>query len=112
VHGFPRTNALRDATHLGTPVVAVREGRITAYSSALGAWPMNHAVAESVDDLSALLLGAAGASEDPLGFLVPIRSPLFRWCLDEGFRALKPMTVMATGEYNEPAGAWLPSVLY
>ena len=112
VHGFPRTNALRDAMQLGTPLVALREGRITAYTSALAFWPMNHGVGESVDDLSALLLGAAGRGDDAIGFLVPIRSPLFRWCLDEGLRAVKPMTVMAVGEYNEPAGAWLPSVLY
>ena len=37
---------------------------------------------------------------------------LFRWCLSEGLRVVKPMSLMATGEYHEPQGAWYPSVIY
>ena len=112
VHGFPRTNALRDAMQGFAPFVGVRGGRVTAYASSLTFWPMNHAVAESEEEMSALLLGAAEAMDDPLAFLVPIETDLFRWCLAEGLRAVKPMNVMAMGEYQEPAGAWLPSVIY
>jgi predicted N-acetyltransferase YhbS len=112
VHGFPRANELRDATHVFAPFVAVRDGRITAYASSVTFWPMNHGVAETDDDMRALLLGAAATVDDPLGFLVPLRSPLFRWSLSEGLRLVKPMNVMAMGEYKEPRGAWFPSVLY
>jgi hypothetical protein len=37
---------------------------------------------------------------------------LFRWCLDNGLRVVEPMTLMSVGLYNEPVGAFFPSVLY
>lgn len=112
VHGFPRTGELRDAMHVFAPFVALRDGRVVAYASTVTFWPMNHGVAESDEDMAALLLGAAAAVEDPLAFLVPLRSPLFRWSLAEGLRLVKPMNLMALGEYQEPRGSWYPSVLY
>ena len=112
VHGFPRTNELPDAMHAMTPFVALRDGRITAYTTSVSFWPMNHGVAETEEDMRALLLGAAAATGEPLAFLVPLRSPLFRWSLSEGLRLVKPMNLMAMGEYQEPRGSWFPSVLY
>ena len=111
VHGFPR-DELRDAMHVLAPFVAVRDGNITAYASSVNFWPMNHGVAESERDMTALLRGAAAATGEPLAFLVPLRSPLFRWSLTEGLRLVKPMNLMAMGEYPEPRGSWFPSVLY
>jgi hypothetical protein len=35
-----------------------------------------------------------------------------RWCLGEGLRIVYTMTLMTIGLYNQPEGAWLPSVLY
>ena len=75
-------------------------------------WPMNHGVAETEDDMKALLQGAGEAVEQTLGLLVPLRSGLFRWCLEEGLRLVKPMNLMALGDYQEPRGTWFPSVLY
>jgi predicted N-acetyltransferase YhbS len=113
VHGFERTNQLRDSIRAPfLPFVAVREGRIVAYASSVTFWQTNHGVAESEADMKGLLLGAAAAVDKPLGLLVPLRSGLFRWCLDEGLRVLKPMNLMALGEYREPRGSWFPSVLY
>jgi hypothetical protein len=112
VHGFERTNELRDAIQAFAPFVAVRDGRLVAYASAVTFWPMNHGVAESGDDMEALLRGAAGAVEEPLAFLVPLRSGLFRWGLREGLRLVKPMNLMTMGEYRPPRGSWFPSVLY
>jgi hypothetical protein len=94
------------------PFVAERDGRIVAYASSVTSWPMNHGVAERDEDMKALLLGAAAVVEEPLAFLVPLRSALFRWGLDEGLRLTKPMNLMALGDYREPSGAWFPSVLY
>jgi hypothetical protein len=37
---------------------------------------------------------------------------LFRWCLANGLRVAQPLTLMSVGLYNEPAGAWLPSILF
>ena len=112
VHGFERANELRDSIQAFAPFVAVRDGRIAAYTSSITFWPMNHGVAEREDDMKAVLRGAAAVVEEPLAFLVPLRTSLFRWALEEGLRLVKPMNLMALGEYQEPRGSWFPSVLY
>jgi len=112
VHGFERTNELRDSIQAFAPFVAVRDGRVVAYASSVTFWPLNHGVAESEQEMTALLLGAAALVEDPVALLVPLRSGLFRWCLEEGLRLVKPMNLMAVGEYHEPSGSWFPNVLY
>jgi predicted N-acetyltransferase YhbS len=112
IHGFERTNELRDSIQALASFVALRDGRITAYASSVTFWPLNHAVAETQDDMIALLQGAATVVEDPLEFLVPLRTELLGWCLEEGLRLQKPMNLMATGYYEEPRGCWFPSVLY
>jgi len=62
-------------------------------------------------DLQALI--ASAESFGGPGILVPSRNnALFRWCLSNGLRVVQPMTLMTAGLYNEPAGAWLPSVLF
>jgi predicted N-acetyltransferase YhbS len=112
VHGFERTGALRDAIQGLNPVVARRDGRIVAYASTPTFWPMAHGVALGEEDMQALLLGAAAQVDEPVSMLVPIQSDLFRWCLGQGLRCVKPMNLMALGEYQEPRGPWFPSVLY
>jgi GNAT superfamily N-acetyltransferase len=112
VHGFERTGDLGDASKAFAPLVAERDGRIVAYASTVTFWPINHGVAECEDDMTALLRGAAAAAQEPLALLVPLRSGLFRWCLQEGLRLVKPMNLMALGEYQDPRGSWYPSVLY
>lgn len=109
VHGHNRTGELRDAILEKTAFVVERQGRITGYASDFGFF--GHAVGESNLDLQALI-GAADTFSGP-GILVPTRnSVLFRWCLDNGLRVVYPMTLMTVGLYNEPRGAYLPSVLY
>jgi GNAT superfamily N-acetyltransferase len=113
VHGFDRANELQDALALFSPIVALRRGRITAYASAPFYWELNHGVAETEDDMRALIMGPGTVSTDPLAMLVPVRrASFFQWCLREGLRVLKPMTLMATGMYQEPNGCYFPSVLY
>jgi predicted N-acetyltransferase YhbS len=115
VHGFERTAELRDALEapMLDPVVGERDGRIVAYATGVAFFPASHAVAEAEQDLLSLVLGALAATEAPASFLLPIRQgELFRGCLAAGLRVLKPMTYMTLGEYREPAGAWIPTVLY
>jgi predicted N-acetyltransferase YhbS len=113
VHGFDRIRELTDALKLFSPAVAVRAGRVTAYASTSTFWPLNHGVAETEADMRALLLGAASLVSEPLAFLLPVRqSELFRWCLAEGMQVVKPMTLMALGQYREPVGCYYVSVLY
>lgn len=114
VHGFDRNNELKQIVKMFPAFVVERENRIVAYASALIFWQMNHAVAESAEDMQTLLSGAANAlAGQPLSFLLPTRqAELFRWCLSRGLRTIKPMTLMSMGAYQEPRGCFLPSVLY
>lgn len=109
VHGHDRGGELRDGIEHGFARVVEFEARIVAYSSAIGFF--GHSVAETNRDLAALIASAdefLGA-----GILVPTRNAsLFRWCLDHGLRVMKPLTLMTVGLYNEPSGAYLPSILY
>ena len=113
VHGFDRAGELNDAFERLHSFVLVREGRIRAYASAPTFWIMNHGVAEREQDLCELLGGVSKQIDQPLSLLVPIRNAsLFRWCLARGLRVVKPMTLMAMGDYQAPRGAWYPSVEY
>jgi GNAT superfamily N-acetyltransferase len=113
VHGYPRANELFEAVATGTPVVALRGGRVRAYMTVPRLWIANHGVAETENDAQALLLGAARIVEGPLSFLLPTRhASLFRWCLAEHLRATRPMTLLTIGEYRDPQGSYFPSVLY
>ena len=86
-----------------------RAGRVTGYATPIAYF--GHAVGETNDDLKALI-GAAPAYLGP-GFLLPTRNgEMMRWCLAEGLRVVHTMTLMTIGLYNEPEGAWMPSVLY
>ena len=109
VHGHDRGGELLDAIKRGTATVVEHSGRITGYATAVGF--MGHAVGETNEGLKALI-GAAPAFLGP-GFLLPTRNgELFRWCLEHGLRVVQPMTLMSIGLYNEPAGVFLPSILY
>jgi len=89
--------------------VVERDGRITGYTSGMAFF--GHSVAETNADMQALI-AASDAFGGP-GILVPTRNAaLFRWCLENGLRVVEPMTLMAMGLYNQPAGAFLPSILF
>ena len=109
VHGHNRSGELSEAIAHGSARVVERQGRVTGYTSGFGY--VGHAVAESNLDLEAMI--AATDSFGGPGMIVPTRNAeLFRWCLDHGLRVLMPLTLMTVGLYNEPAGAYLPSILY
>jgi hypothetical protein len=109
VHGHDRCGELTDAIQQGTAVVAEHNGGITAYASAMGFF--GHAVGRTNYDLQALIAGAPSFLGP--GIIVPTRNAaLFRWCLENGLKVVEPMTLMTLGLYNEPTGAYLPSILY
>ena len=109
VHGHDRSGELRDALERGSTTVVEHDRRITGYTTVVGFF--GHAVGETNEDLKALI-GAAKEFAGP-GFLLPTRNgELFRWCLGNGLRVGQPMTLMSKGLYNEPSGAFLPSILY
>jgi hypothetical protein len=109
VHGFDRGAELAQGIRDKTAVVVERAGRITGYASALAFY--SHGTAETNLDLQALL--ASAESFGGSGILLPSRNTaLLRWCLANGLRVVQPMTLMSMGLYNQPAGAWFPSVLF
>jgi GNAT superfamily N-acetyltransferase len=109
VHGHTREGELRDAIQQGVATVVEHEGRITGYATTIAFF--GHAVGESNADLKALI-GAAPIFGGP-GFLVPTRNAdLLRWCLQHGLRIAQPMTLMSMGLYNDPQGAFLPSIAF
>jgi predicted N-acetyltransferase YhbS len=108
VHGHDRAGEVQEAITAGTATVVEHAGRITGYTTSLSFF--GHSVGETDDDIKALI-GSAPAFEGP-GILVPARSQLFRWCLDNNLRTVQLTTLMSRGLYNEPAGAFLPSILF
>jgi predicted N-acetyltransferase YhbS len=109
VHGHHRGGELADAIEQGSARVVEHLGEPTAYCTDIAFF--GHAVAETNLGLKSLI-GAASAFPGG-GFLLPTRNgELFRWCLQNGFRLVHQLTLMTIGLYNEPAGAYLPSVLY
>ena len=109
IHGHDRGAELQDAIAHGVARVVEREGRITGYATQIAFF--GHALGETTDDVRALITSAESYAGP--GFLVPSRNgELLRWCLQNGLRIRQPMTLMTMGLYNEPAGAYLPSVLY
>jgi GNAT superfamily N-acetyltransferase len=109
VHGHDRGLELLEAIRQGTANVVEHDGRISGYTTLVGFF--GHTVGESNEDLKALI-GAAESFPGP-GFLLPTRnSEMLRWCLKRGLRIVQPMTLMSLGLYNEPRGAFMPSVLF
>jgi predicted N-acetyltransferase YhbS len=109
VHGHDRSGELRDAVDHGTAQVVETDGRICGYTTGIGY--VAHSVAETDEALKALI-GAAPEFGGP-GFLFPLRNgELFRYYLERGLRLVQVQTLMTTGQYQEPKGAYLPSILY
>ena len=109
IHGYDRSTDLQQSTEHKMARVVERGGRITGYASALAFF--GHATAETNIDLQALI--ASAETFDGPGILVPTRNAaLLRWCLANDLRVVQLMTLMTMGLYNEPSGAWLPSILF
>jgi histidinol phosphatase-like PHP family hydrolase len=109
VHGHDRSGELIEAIQEGMARVVEHGGRITGYTTGIAFFA--HSVGETNEDLKALI-GAANEFGGA-GFLLPARNgEMYRWSLARGLRVVQVMTLMTVGLYNEPAGAWLPSVLY
>jgi predicted N-acetyltransferase YhbS len=109
VHGFDRGIELAQAIADGTARVVERAGRVTGYSTHLAFY--GHSTSETSLDMQALVSSVESFAGS--GILVPSRnSVLLRWCLQNGLRVVQPMTLMSVGMYNDPGGAWLPSVTF
>lgn len=109
IHGYDRAAELQQAIANKTARVVERDGRITGYATVLGFF--GHTTAETNPDIQALI--ASAEHFDGSGILVPSRNTsLIRWCFANNLRVVQLMTLMTMGLYNEPSGAWFPSVSF
>ena len=106
-----RTWEIEYALNFFSPWVAYKQGRIVAYTCAVSA--LSHSVAETEADMQALLLGAAASIPKKGFFPLAAAVPKFvSLVFARGAARLKPMAVMAVGEYQSPHGCWFPSFAY
>jgi ribosomal protein S18 acetylase RimI-like enzyme len=109
VHGHARSAEVAEAIDAGTARVVERLGRITGYTTKVNYFA--HSVGETNDDLRALICEAADFGTP--GFLVPVSNgDLLRWCLERGLRIFFVTNLMTIGLYQQPEGAYMPSVGY
>ena len=109
LHGYCRAQDLIDAIDQGTASVVERNGEIVGYATSIAFF--GSAISTDNDALKALI-AAAPELQHP-GFLLPTRNAdVMRWCLANGLRVMQPMNLMTMGLYNEPRGAFLPSILF
>jgi hypothetical protein len=109
VHGFSREMELRQAKDQGVATMIEKDGIITGYAAGIGI--LCHAVAESNEDLKALITNAT-AILGP-GFFVPARNyEVIYWLLENGFQIGWPANLMTIGHYQEPLIPFLPSLAY
>lgn len=109
VHGHDRSGELRDAIAQGSATLVEHAGQLSGYATMIGV--SGHGVGVTTAAIQALI-GAAPAFERG-SFLIPLRNgELLNWCLSAGFRVAVPQTLMSQGFYQEPVGAFFPSMLY
>jgi len=108
-YGFNRGGEVSDSIKNERALVVEHEGRITGYSTHVMFF--GHSVGETNDDMMALI--SSVPSLDASGVLVPTRNfDLMKWCLQNGLRIGQQRTLMTMGLYNEPHGAYLPSIYF
>lgn len=114
IHGHDRNGELKDSINQGIVKVVLHGEKITGYTSGLTYF--NHSVGFSNDDLKALIASETITTADSYGgpgILIPTRNAeLLRWCLDNKLRLVHQLNLMTIGMYNEPAGYYMPSILY
>jgi len=104
-----RSVEVRESVKLGVGRVVEHLGAIVGYTTGVAFF--SHTVAENNRVLTALIADASEFSGP--GFLLPTRNhEVFCWCLENGLRLVAQATLMTFGQYSEPDGAWLPSILY
>ena len=113
VHGHDRNGEIIDSIRQGSAKVVLHSGKITGYTCGLDFF--NHSVGLTNDNLKALIASVAtddGNYGGP-GILIPTRNTqLFHWCLNNGLKLVQQLLLMTVGMYNEPAGFYMPSILY
>lgn len=107
VYRITRKEESAGLMQLGFPAFVLDRGHVAGY---LLGTPVGHGVAETDDDMIALLAGM-GATTPGATALVPLRNgELYRRALAAGHSNRKVMILMALGPYEQPQGTYCPSV--
>ena len=116
VLGIGRRHDIEFISAFAPPVVVERDGRIAGYVTRFPGDDesfLTHGVAVDERALRDLLIGAARMVPGDLHFLIPTgQAETVRWLMARGFRLVELDTYMVRGEFQPPAGAWLPSPFY
>lgn len=109
VHGFDRAGEVDQAVERGTALVVESGGEVTGYTSGVGL--AGHGVGRGNEDLKALIASVEDFAG--LGILIPTSNgELFRWCLENGLRLARQLTLMDTEPSDLPEEPiYWPSVL-
>jgi hypothetical protein len=109
VHGFHRGAELQAAIEQGSATVVEHDNRITDTRRRRAISATQSAKATKTSKRCWAPPNRSWGRD----FLLPTRNAdLLRWCLQHGLRIVQPLTLMSRGLYNQPAGAFLPSILY
>ena len=109
IYRISRRNECEALMRLGFPAFVLDRSGVRGYLIGLA---IGHGVAESDDDMIALINGLGARVPDAPAF-VPVRNGgLYRKALAAGHRNEKVMNLMALGPYEEPQGTFCPSVLF
>ena len=116
VLGIGRRHDIEFVANFAPPVVVERDGRIAGYLSRFPGEEVfvTHGVARDERALRDLVIATARAAPGAqLRLLLPARqAETVRWAMARGFRLVELDTYMVRGDYQEPAGAWVPSPFY
>jgi GNAT superfamily N-acetyltransferase len=110
VYRISRKGEYATLTAAGFPAFVLDRGdRIRGYiiGTAIG-----HAVAETDDDMLALLAGIGASMPDAHAHVAMRQADLYRRALAVGHRNRKVMNLMAYGPYEDPTGTYCPSVMF
>ena len=91
----------------GFPIFVLDRGRITGYLIGHG-----HGVAESDEDMLALLAGSAATTPGAHAHIAMRQGQLYRRALAAGHRNRKVMNLMSYGPYEPPQGTYCASVMF
>lgn len=94
---------------VGFPAFVLDRGHIAGYLLGLA---IGHGVAETDDDMLALLAGVGASIPDAHSFVPLPSGALYRRALAAGHRNQKVMNIMALGPYEAPQGSYCPSVMF
>jgi predicted N-acetyltransferase YhbS len=110
IYRVSRRNEIETLIRLGFPAFVIDRG--SAIRGYLLGTALGHGVAQTNDDMAALLSGL-GASTENAHSLLPMRNgELYRAALAAGHRNQKVMNLMALGPYEDARGTFCTSVLF